>query len=204
MPTTILKVNAAFPPDQGKKFGAVLGIDSSGQKMRLGVPGDSIPLFQKGGTYTIDYDVVPGNKPGVSFFNFLRMGDQPVSGMQPVSAAAGSAISEAQKLRERAEALEKAEQQKTQALTKIHDDETLKAAQIFVTGVVGRAAGNGLAATDLKGFALAAVDAWNTAQAALHGRLQPSTVAAGGAPVGPVRDSENPGAGLDLNDEIGF
>ena len=85
MPVTVLKVNAVYPPEGQKKYGAVLGRDSSNQNMRLSVPRESIHLFNKGDSPTVEYDVVPGNQPGKSFYNFLRM-----STSEPVTNGGGA------------------------------------------------------------------------------------------------------------------
>lgn len=217
MPITNFTVDFVNHPD-GQYKASLKGKDQNGQPLKLSMGKHSLAPFQKGQTYLIEYSVKSFNRDDgseVQYYAFEGIvnggaeaypGVAPAAGMQPVGQAAGSAISEAQKLRERAASLEKAEQQKTQALRAVEHETELKAAHIFVTGLVGRAAGNGLAEKDWPTAAVWAVKAWRAANYELEhpSGLQPSTVAAGGAPVGPIQ-SENPAQFDDpLPDEISY
>lgn len=200
MPIAQVTVSTIYPPDKYPDLAGLMCQSAQGN-MRLGIKAAQQHLFQVGQSYLVQYDNRT-SAAGKSYSTFTGFADgNQTAGMTPAGQAVNGPVNDlkaqAAELMKKAEAAEKAERDKATAIGKVHHDEELKAAQIFVTGVVGRAAGNGLAASDLKGYALAAVDAWKAAKAALDGKLQPSTVAAA---VGPVQ-SENP---ADLNDSIPF
>lgn len=204
MTITNFTVDFVNHPD-GKYKASLKGKDQNGHDLKLSMGKHSLAPFQKGGSYLIDYErksfmTDEGEKSYYAFNGMVDGGAEAYPGAAPANGSPVDDLeAQAKAMMERVAAARQAEQQKAQAIGKVHHAEELKAAQIFVTGVVGRAAGNGLPASELKMFGLAAVDAWRAISAALDGKIQQSTLDAGGAPVGPIGSGE-PG----LDDDIPF
>ena len=170
------------------------------------VPPEHLGYFQKGGTYTVSYEM-QGKWPMINGVNGHVFG--PGSGPQtvqhpppnpqwypgptqyPMHPPQGTAATGTQPVT----------LPQTDPNKEWQAREREKSMYMAVVGVLSRGAGNGLQAEQFDEYAQAAVKACQRAWAAADG--YDLSKAPNDPPFEPAR-TENPGEGLDLNDEIGF
>ena len=199
-------------PD-GKFKASLKGKDQDGRDMKLSMGKHSLAPFQKGQTYLIDYERKSFQKDNgdtvyyYAFNGIVDGGAEIYPGLAEQDEDAQIAAlqkQKAEKARAKQEAQRKHDEQEHE--WQVHERE--RSMWMAVTGCMSRAAGNGAKPEDLEPLAVAAVKAFKKAELAADGYvLHPSTVAAGGAPVGPIPNVEegDPGPrGGEIEDTIPF
>ena len=151
--------------EDGKKWGALYGLDHNGQKQRVSVDKAALGQFTKGGSYLIEVDAVQkGNR---TFYNFLRV------------AGGGTEEDEVAKYERLArEAKERKAQEQQQ-----HKAGEQGALPPILSNVLAHAVGNGVKAEDLPAYGVALARAIRAFKAETAvpggGTLEPESVETG-------------------------